>query len=126
MSFKLTIRNVPDKELGPIISRLQLPRGVTYDAKYVSDYAVPTKKKAKGNSKNPHSRADSLLTMTGKEAQKGSIIEHGMVLFEKLEKRQGIGTVTVRDFRENLVNNGHPSAVAQRSVTEKFLSYIDG
>jgi len=126
MSFKLTIRNVPDKELGPIISRLQLPRGVTYDAKYVSDYAVPTKKKLQGNSKNLHSRAASLLTMTGKTAKKGSIIEQGMVLFEKLEKRQGIGTVTVRDFRETLVNNGHPSAVAQRSVTEKFLSYLDG
>ena len=127
MSFIIKIIGVPDKELGPIISRLQLPRGVTYDAKYTSDYVAPTKgRKSKANGKNPHSRADSRLTMTGKEPQKGSIIEQGMVLFEKLEKRQGIGTVTVRDFRENLVRNQHPSAVSQRCVTEGFLSYLDG
>lgn len=126
MSFKITIPDVPDKELGPIISRLQLPRGVTYDVKYTSNGMTPPKK-TKGNKKgNPHSRATSRLTMTGKKAQAGSIIEQGMVLFEKLEKRKGIGTVTVMDFRETLVNNKHPSAVSQRCITEGFLSYADG
>ena len=126
MSFKITIPDVPDKELGPIISRLQLPRGVTYDVQYSNNGAAPPKKKKGSKSGNPHSRATSRLTMTGKTAQEGSIIEQGMVLFEKLEKRKGIGTVTVMDFRETLVKNSHPAAVSQRCITEKFLSYADG
>jgi len=123
MSFKIVITDIPDKELGPIISRLQLPRGVTYDAKYSANGAEPPKKKSKKG--NPHSRADSLLTMTGKKAKDGSIISKGMVVFEKLEKRVGIGTVTVKDFRESLVRGHLPSAVSQRCITEKFLTYIE-
>jgi len=126
MSFKITIPDVPDKELGPIIARLQLPRGVTYDVKYSSNGITPPKKKKGSKNGNPHSRAESRLTMTGKTAQEGSIISKGMVLFEKLEKRKGIGTVTVKDFREVLVKNQHPSAVSQRCITEGFLSYADG
>lgn len=126
MSFKITIPDVPDKELGPIIARLQLPRGVTYDVKYLSNGAAPVRKKKGSKIGNPHSRADSLLTMTGKKAKEGSIIAGGMALFEKLEKRKGIATVSVADFREVLVKNELPSAVSQRCITEKFLTYIDG
>jgi len=124
MSFKIVITDIPDKELGPIISRLQLPRGVTYDAKYSANGAEPPKKR--GSKKgNPHSRADSLLTMTGKTAQPKSIIASGMVIFEKLEKSLGIGTVTVKDFRNALTRGKLPAAVSQRCITEKFLTYIE-
>ncbi len=126
MSFKITIPDVPDKELGPIISRLQLPRGVTYDVKYMSNGITPPRKKRGSKIGNPHSRADSRLTMTGKTAKDNSIIGKGMVLFEKLEKRMGIGTVTVADFRDTLVKNHLPAQVSQRCVTEKFLTYADG
>jgi hypothetical protein len=127
MSFKITITKIPNKELGPIIARLQLPRGVDYTATYGSDEVRSYKRKSKANGKgNPHSRADSRLTMTGKQAKEGSIIGQGIVLFERLEKRKGIGSVTVKDFREVLVKNEHPSAVSQRCITEGFLSYIDG
>lgn len=128
MSFQIIINAIPDKELGPIISRLQLPRGVTYEAKYVHDAVLLAKKskKSKANgAKNPHSRADSLLTMTGKTAMSGTIIEQGMDLFEKLEKRKGIGNVKVRDFREDLVKHKLLDTVAQRCITEKFLTYIE-
>ncbi len=128
MSFKITINAIPDKELGPIISRLQLPRGVTYETKHVHDAVLLTKRgrKSKANGKgNPHSRADSLLTMTGKQAMKNTIIEKGMVIFEKLEKSMGIGTVKVKDFRNALTRNKLPAAVSQRCITEKFLTYIE-
>ena len=125
MSFKITIPDVPDKELGPIISRLQLPRGVTYDVKYSANGAEPPKKTRGSKKGNPHSRADSLLTMTGKTAQPKSIIASGMVIFEKLEKSMGIGTVKVKDFRNALTRNKLPAAVSQRCITEKFLTYIE-
>ena len=122
MSFKLTIE-VPDSKLMPT---LRLLNGHKVYVESVGAVVVPVKSSSKRGSNNPHSRAGSRLTMTGKQAQEGTIIAQGMILFEKLEGRKGIGTVTVGDFREVLVKNGHPRAVAQRSVTEKFLSYIDG
>ena len=45
-------------------------------------------------------------------------------LFEKLESRNGIGQVTVQAFREHLVKNDQPKALAQRVVTEKFMTYL--
>ncbi len=118
MSFKLTIE-VPDSKLMPT---LRLLNGHKVYVETVG--VIAPLLKTKRGSNNPHSRANSLLTMTGKAAQEGTIIAQGMILFEKLEKSKGIGAVTVGDFREVLVKNGHPRAVAQRSVTEKFLSYI--
>ena len=122
MSFKLTIE-VPDSKLMPT---LRLLNGHKVYVESVGAVAAPAKSGSKKGSSNPHSRAASRLTMTGKTAREGTVIEQGMVLFEKLEKRKGIGSVTVEDFREVLVKNEHPRAVAQRSVTEGFLSYLDG
>jgi hypothetical protein len=119
MSFKLIIE-VRDSKLMPT---LKLLNGHKVYIESVADTPKPVKPTKKGN---PHTRATSRLTMTGKKAQSGSIIEQGMVLFEKLEKRKGIGTATVMDFRETLVNNKHPAAVSQRCITEGFLSYLDG
>jgi hypothetical protein len=124
MSFTIIITDIPNKDLGPIIARLQLPRGVDYDIKFVSDHAVPATAKPNGRGGKTRPRADSLLTMTGKVAMKGSKIETAVSLFEKLEKRRGIGTVTVQDFRDHLVKNEYPKALAQRCVTEKFMAYL--
>ncbi len=119
MSFKLIIE-VRDSKLMPTLRLLNGHKVYVENVGDVPKLVKPTKKG------NPHTRADSRLTMTGKSAKEGSIISKGMVLFEKLEKRQGIGTVTVKDFRETLVRNQHPSAISQRCVTEGFLSYADG
>jgi len=123
MSFKVIIE-VPDSKLMPT---LRLLNGHKV---YIESIGVPVPVKTRGGAKkgdkNTHSRAASRLTMTGKTAQEGTIIAEGITLFEKLEKRMGIGTVTVKDFREVLVKNDKPRAVAQRCVTEGFLSYPDG
>lgn len=121
MSFKLTIE-VPDSKL---MKALRLLNGHKVYVESMEQYQPGWKdprKKANGN--GTHSRADSLLTMTGKTAQKGSKIETAMELFEKLEKRKGIGIVTVQDFRDHLVKNEQPRALAQRCVTEKFMTYL--
>jgi hypothetical protein len=122
MSFKLTIE-VPDNKL---ISTLRQLTGhkVTVEGFGITGAIPPgTLKKANGDARS-HGRADSRLTMTGKVAQKGSQIEKAVELFEKLEKRKGIGVVTVQDFRDLLVKKELPKALAQRCVTEKFMSYL--
>lgn len=127
MSFKLTIE-VPDAKLMPTL-RLLNGHKVSVESmeQYQSGWKDPRAKSgAKKGGPNPHSRAGSRLTMTGKVAREDTVIAKGITLFEKLEKKQGIGTVTVKDFREILVKNGLARAIAQRSVTEGFLSYPDG
>lgn len=122
MSFTVIINNIPSRELGPVLERMgKLPRGADYDIKFAPELPKPSKKL---NGKHPHSRADSLLTMTGKTAKEGSKIEEAVEIFEKLEKRRGIGVVTVKDFREQLEKKELPPTLAQRCVTEKFMAYL--
>ncbi len=47
-----------------------------------------------------------------------------MVVFEKLEKRMGIGRVNVAAFRTELTKKNMNKGLAQRAVTEKFLTYL--
>jgi len=122
MSFKLTIE-VPDSKLMATIRLLNGHKvSVESTERFVPGWDDP-RKKAKPNGKM-HSRAASLLTMTGKIAQPSSKIAEGMTVFEKLEKKKGIGNVNVGDFREALIKKELPKALSQRCVTEKFLSYI--
>jgi len=121
MSFRLTI-DVPDNKLIPTLRTLNGHKVTIESAEKYNPGWIDPRKKSKRT--NPHSRADSRLSMTGKTAKDGSKIEIAMVLFEKLEKRKGIGTVTVGDFRDVLVKNEQPKALAQRCVTEKFMTYL--
>ena len=117
MTIKITI-TVPDTKIGTLLARLD---GYKALCEHVP---VEVPKKVKLNGGNLHSRAASLLTMTGKIAQPSSKIAEGMTIFEKLEKKKGIGSVSVQDFRDALVKKALPKALSQRCVTEKFLAYI--
>ncbi len=121
MSFKLTIE-VPDSKL---MKALKLLNGhkvyVESTETYKPGWDNPQKKTKRTN---PHSRSESRLTMTGKKAQFKSKIETAMTLFEKLESSNGIGQVTVQAFREHLVKNDQSKGLAQRCVTEKFMTYL--
>lgn len=122
MSFKLTIE-VPDNKLVPILRTLTGHKVTVENLDLGASWSTVPSKKHNGDAR-PHNRADTRLTMTGKKAQLKSKIEVAMELFEKLEKRKGIGMVTVQDFRDHLVKNGQPKALAQRCTTEKFMTYL--
>lgn len=122
MSFKLTIE-VPDSKLIAILRTLTGHKVTVENLDLGVSWSTIKGKKKNGDAR-PHGRAESRLTMTGKKAQYKSKIEVAMILFEKLEKKQGIGTVTVQDFRDNLVKNELPKALAQRCTTEKFMTYL--
>jgi len=122
MSFKLTIE-VPDNKLIPTLRTLTGHKVTVENLDLGASWRTVPSKKKNGDAR-PHGRAESRLTMTGKTAQVGSKIEAAMTLFEKLEKQKGIGTVTVQDFRDRLVKNEQPKALAQRCVTEKFMTYL--
>ena len=116
MSFKLTI-TIPDSKLTDTLKRFN---GHAVTVKHIAE----DKGKLIPKEKVPHSRAEYLLTMTGKQAKKGTLIYPAMVAFEKLEANKGIGNVTVKMFRAELKRRRWKVDLAQRCVTEKFLSYL--
>jgi hypothetical protein len=120
MSFKLTIE-VPDTKLAATMRILHGHKVMVESTeKYVPGWDDPRKKP---NGKM-HSRADTLLTMTGKKPNKNSKLATALEIFEKLEKRKGIGTVTVGAFRTELIRKDQPKTLSQRCVTEKVLAYL--
>ena len=120
MSFKLTIE-VPDTKLAATMRILHGHKVMVESTeKYVPGWDDPRKK---SNGKM-HSRADSMLTMTGKTPNKNSKLAQALEIFEKLEKRKGIGTVNVAAFREELIAKKVPKTLSQRCVTEKVLAYL--
>ena len=62
--------------------------------------------------------------MLEKTPNAGSSLAKAKEVFEKLEARKGIGTVTVQDFRDELIKKKMNKQLAQRCVTEKVLAYV--
>ena len=122
MSFKLTIE-VPDTKLAATMRILHGHKVMVESTeKYVPGWDDP-RKKGKPNGKM-HSRADTVLTMTGKTPNQNSKLAKALEIFEKQEKSRGIGNVTVADFRKQLMAKSMSKGLAQRCVTEKVLAYV--
>lgn len=115
MTIKVLIE-VPDAKIGKLLAQLD-------GYKALCQHVPVEVPKAKSNGKM-HSRAFSLLTMTGKQPNKNSKLAKALEIFEKLEKRKGIGAVTVGDFRIELEKKKQPKQLSQRCVTEKVLAYL--
>lgn len=117
MSFLITIE-VPDTKLTKILKRLgdQKVTVENLDPK-PNGATLPKAKKARKN-------GDTLLTMTGKVPQKGSQLAKARDVFEKLEKRVGIGTVTKKAFKDELKKKKLSPQLAVRCITEKVVAYL--
>ena len=122
MSFTVTITGIPDKELGPLLARLNLPRGVRADTKHVPDVAgyiaAPKKNRAKPMTK---------LTMNGRRPSSPKLIA-ALEQFELCEKENGIGNVSVHTFREWLKDlsgkDKLPQNMMTRLIHENYLEYM--
>ena len=115
MTIKVTI-NVPDTKIGNLLARLD-------GFKALCEHVPVEMPQAKPNGKM-HSRAESILTMTGKTPNAKSKLAKALDIFERFEKTKGIGTVTVKQFRTKLVTEKQSKGLAQRCVTEKVLAYL--
>jgi len=122
MSFKLTIE-VPDSKLISTLRQLTGHKVMVEGFGISGIIPAGTLKKSNGDAR-PHTRAESHLTMTGKTPKVGSKIEPAVEIFEKLEKRMGIGMVNVAAFRIALERKNLSKGLAQRCVTEKFMAYL--
>lgn len=120
MPYRLTVE-VPDAKLNAILKRLADQKVMVENTDpelAINQFAtVPKEKKTRKN-------GDSLLTMTGKEPNTKSQLWKAKHVFEKLEARIGIGTVTKNAFKDELVKKKLPKTLCQRCITEKVLTYL--
>jgi len=135
--FIITISEIPDKELGPIVAGLKLPRGVKYEQTHFIDVEIspvvdPIEKKKRKMRKRKRMSHEELmeagLTMSGREAkQHGSQVARGLMIFERLEGEGGIGTVSVTSFRKALkkAKIPNPDNLQKRMIRDDYLNYLE-
>ena len=122
MSFTVKIMKVSDRQLGELLASLRLPKGAVYTVEHQANGVDRTPKKRKG----AYSRRNGevILTMTGKQPKEGTQAAQALELFEKFEKRRGIGSVTRADFKEYMQKK-EMEGMVNRLVNEKFLGYVE-
>ncbi len=126
MSFTITIKDIPDREFGPVIARMNLPKNVNYDFHHTDDGPKEAKAPRGHKSKIKRAKPETRLTMTGREpVKKGTVLDLGLKIFERFEAEKGIGNITVASFREHLKEKGQPLSYLTRLVHENYLSYMD-
>jgi hypothetical protein len=114
VSFTVTIHNIPDAQLGSLIARINAPKTMKLEVEHVA--SVLAKSNGKAN--------DRPLRMTGKRPKSGTMVNDALVIFEKIEAVEGIGTVTMGYFKEQLKAKKKQKDLAMRLVTEGFLAYL--
>ena len=121
MSFTIKIMKVSDRQLGELLANLQLPKGAVYTVEHQANGVVAPKKKGKKFSRR---NGEVILTMTGKQPKEGTQAAAALELFEKFEKRRGIGSVTRAEFKEYMQKK-ELEGMVNRLVNEKFLGYAE-
>jgi len=117
VSFTITISPVSESQLGPLIANLKLAKGMNLGV----IHQVPNEQ-VKGKTKSPaRFTADTILHMSGRSPKKSEALREALVIFEKLEKFQGIGTVTVGNFQQALIQRHKAKSLYTRLRNEGYL-----
>ena len=117
--FTVTIKNVHDKSLGELISKIGTKK---WSVRLTHNEDEETTKRAYDRSaKRTHMTADTVISLTGKKAAKGSMREKCLEAMELLEKKHGIGSVTRGMLREDLGAKNLDTQVLYQLVREGYL-----
>jgi hypothetical protein len=114
MMFTVTIRNVHDRQLGELVAGIGTKKwsvSLTHHAENQEEKA--TKKKYVGDS--------TFISLTGKKATKGSMRERVLETMEKLESRNGIGSVNRGMLKEELIKEKLDTQILYQLVREGYL-----
>lgn len=118
--FTVTIKDIQDKQLGQLIAQIGTKRWLvhlTHHPHPQVDDLLPTKKRV-------HMTSDTILSLTGKKATKGSMRERCLEAMELLEKEHGIGNVTRGRLKQDLVDKGLDKQVLYQLVREGYLKRL--
>ena len=113
MMYKITIRNLKPGQVWPIINAL--PGNLT--AEVAADGPVEIIEPTKSG----RMKGETYLSLTGKEATKGSMRAKVLVTMEKLEVKHGVGSVTRNMLKEQLVKKDLDTQILYQLIREGYL-----
>ena len=94
-TYTATLTNLKGKDVLDLIDTM--PKHVEWDINLDKSVEEETPRKA------IRTNGSAILTMTGKRPQAGSLRETVLTIFEKLEAKHGIGSVSRKMLREAVV-----------------------
>ena len=105
MPFNITVKSLTEHQMGDLFARLG-NKGYDIQVQYIDANAEETPKKQGGNRKTHVSgriAADEIVLLGNiEEATVGSLYEKIIQIMQRLEKKDGIGTVTKRALSDAL------------------------
>jgi len=114
--FTVTITNISDKQLGPLVALIGTKRYKVRLTHNSEDQAAPEAAPVRGQMKN-----GTFLSLTGKNATKGSMRESVLKTMERLEKKHGIGNVNRGMLKEKLVEKDLDTQILYQLIREGYL-----
>ncbi len=119
--FTVTVKNVHDRQLGALIAAIGTKRWsvrLTHhdDLESSRPSGLPNKKSMMAK--------DQILSMTGKKATEGSMREQVLETMERLEKKNGIGSVTRAMLKEELIKKKQDTQILYQLVREGYLKKL--
>jgi len=114
--FTVTITNISDKQLGPLVALIGTKRYSVRLTHSAEDQPAPDAAPVRVQLNN-----DTPLSLTGKNATKGSMRESVLKTMERLEKKHGIGSVTRGMLKEKLVEKELDTQILYQLVREGYL-----
>jgi hypothetical protein len=114
--YKVMIHGVRKNELADLMTRL--PKHCTF---LLVDH------ESEGEAPRTEVKMDktgerTILSLTGKKPQKGTKREQMLKMLERLEKSNGIGTVTRRTFRQSIEAKGLETTVISQLVHDGYIA----
>jgi len=114
--FTVTIKNVHDKQLGPLVALIGTKR---YSVRLTHHEEESESKAAPG--KRVYVNDDTFISLTGKSATKGSMREQVLDTMERLEKKNGIGSVTRGMLKAELAEKELDTQILYQLIREGYL-----
>lgn len=116
MTYSIKISGLKKAEVLPLLE--QFSKNTSFQLE--KEEEPEGKPNGKGR-KKPYATPDDILSLTGKSATEGSARESILLTMEKLEKKNGIGTVSRKMLREECSKKGQDSQIIYQLIREGYL-----
>ena len=115
-TYALTITGLRPKDVLPLLE--SLPSHASLSVTNIDQPEVVE------DTKPPRTNGNAILSMTGKRASKGSVREQVLTVFEKLEKKHGIGAVNRKMLRDDCNKKGVDSQIIYQLLRDGYLKVL--
>lgn len=118
-TYKIMISGLKRTEVLPLLE--QFSKNTSFQLE--KEEEPEAKPNGKGTKKR-YASPDDILSLTGKSATNGSARESILLTMEKLESRNGIGSVSRKMLRDECAKKGQDSQIIYQLMREGYLKTL--